>query len=78
MTEPETRAQKWRRILGGAACLTAGGTYLLSGGEDPWATWAFWGIVAGNFLVCGQGWWHLALRSLQRRRGARRGGEEAT
>ena len=62
MTGPETRAQRWCRILGGAVCLTAGGTYWLADGEEPWATWAFLGIMAGNFLVFGQEWWHLALR----------------
>ena len=48
--------------------LTAGVTYWLADGEEPWATWTFWGIMAGNFLVFGQEWWHLALRFLQRRR----------
>ena len=78
MTGPETRAQRWRRILGASAGLTAGGTYWLADGEEPWATWAFLGIMAGNFLVFGQEWWHLALRFLQRRRGARRDAEEET
>ena len=62
MTEPETRARRWCRILGAAACLTAGGALWLSDGEEPWASWAFWGVMVGNFLVFGQEWWQLALR----------------
>ena len=73
MTEPETPTRRWCRILGAVLCLTAGGAFWLSDGEEPWATWAFCGIVAGNFLACGQEWWHSARRFLQSRRGTRRG-----
>lgn len=51
MTEPETRARKWFRILGAAACLTALGVFWLSDDEGPWALWATLGAVAGCLLV---------------------------
>lgn len=61
MTEPETRARRWLRILGAAAGLTACGAFWLSDGEEPRATWAAWGAVAGLLLATSQVWWHPAF-----------------
>ena len=60
-TEPETRARKWLRILGAAACLTAGGAFWLSDGEGPWVAWASWVILAGCLLVTSYVLWHPAF-----------------
>lgn len=60
-TEPETRARKWLRILGAAACLTAGGVFWLSDGEGPWALWATWSAVAAGCLLVSQAWRHPAF-----------------
>lgn len=61
VTEPETRVQRWCRILGGALCLAAVGAFWLSDGEEPRASWATWGAVAGMLLATSQVWWHPAF-----------------
>lgn len=61
MTEPETPTRRWLRILGAAAGLTACGAFWFSDGEEPRATWAAWGAVAGMLLATSQVWWHPAF-----------------